>query len=180
MPPGTSCTVSVLFAPASSGAKAASLALSDNAANAPQTVALAGTGAIPNLVLSASSLQFGTQALATIPAPQPVTITNSGAVPLNNLSLSITGANAADFAQTGTCGATLAANASCTANITFNPSIAATEQASLTIAGANVTTQTVCSDRRRSSAPALPSLLRLERPPQVRSHPANPQLTTSR
>ncbi len=140
---GASCDLNVNFGPVSSGAKAASLTLTDNAANAPQVVALAGTGAIPSLTVSAPSLQFGTEALATITSPQTVTITNSGAVPLNSLGLSISGPNAPDFAQSSTCAATLAASASCPVNITFTPSIAAAEQASLSIAGANATTQTV-------------------------------------
>jgi hypothetical protein len=39
-----SCTVSVKFNPGSTGAKAASISIADNASGSPQTVALSGTG----------------------------------------------------------------------------------------------------------------------------------------
>jgi len=40
-----SCTISVTFTPSASGTRQASLAITDNAANSPQTVVLSGTGA---------------------------------------------------------------------------------------------------------------------------------------
>jgi sugar lactone lactonase YvrE len=42
---GGSCTVAVSFTPTASGSRSATLTLADNALNAPQTVALSGTGA---------------------------------------------------------------------------------------------------------------------------------------
>ncbi|MFL6351512.1 MAG: protease pro-enzyme activation domain-containing protein [Bryobacteraceae bacterium] len=44
LPPGAKCTVSVTFAPTTTGARSASLTFTDSAANSPQTVSLTGTG----------------------------------------------------------------------------------------------------------------------------------------
>ncbi len=42
--PGNSCTISVNFDPGAAGARSATLSISDNASNSPQTVSLTGTG----------------------------------------------------------------------------------------------------------------------------------------
>jgi hypothetical protein len=42
---GGNCTIAILFAPSAAGARAASLTITDNAADSPQSVALSGTGA---------------------------------------------------------------------------------------------------------------------------------------
>ena len=50
---GASCTVSVIFTPSASGARAATLQFTDNAADSPQTVSLTGIGVLarPTLVM---------------------------------------------------------------------------------------------------------------------------------
>ena len=52
---------------------------------------------------------------------------------LTGISVSITGKNAADFAQTNNCGTSLAGNSSCTINVTFTPSIYGAESATLSV-----------------------------------------------
>src|SRR5439155_430299 len=42
--PGTSCSVSITFAPTASGTRSATFILTDNAAHSPQTVPITGTG----------------------------------------------------------------------------------------------------------------------------------------
>lgn len=44
VPPGNSCKIAVTFTPSGTGPRTASLAITDNAYNSPQTIALSGTG----------------------------------------------------------------------------------------------------------------------------------------
>jgi hypothetical protein len=53
---------------------------------------------------------------------------------LNINSISITGLNASDFAQSNTCGAAVAAGGTCTINVTFNPSVSGIRFAAVSIA----------------------------------------------
>jgi hypothetical protein len=71
--------------------------------------------------LNPGGLVFGAQSLNTTSASQVVTLTN-GDNPQTITSIAITGANAADFADTTTCGAPLAIGAKCTFTVTFTPS----------------------------------------------------------
>ena len=74
-----------------------------------------------------------TQSLTS--APVVLTVTNSGTATLNISAVSLSGANAADFAASGTCaGAALAANATCSISATFTPSATGLRQAMLQIA----------------------------------------------
>jgi hypothetical protein len=82
-----------------------------------------------------SSVVFTRQNVGTSSAPQSVTVTNTGNATYDISSISLTGANAGDFAQNNTCGAVLAANASCQANITFTPSQSGVRNAGLSVTG---------------------------------------------
>lgn len=127
--PGTSCTVSLTFAPTATGASQAMLVITDNAAGSPQMVSLAGTGIAPPppspaVTLMPGTLNFpGTTAQGAASAPQAITIMNSGNASLSfSAAPSLSGANSSDFSITGnTCSSSLAANASCTVTITFAP-----------------------------------------------------------
>jgi hypothetical protein len=88
----------------------------------------------PQATLSSSSLAFGTQQVnvASSPAMQ-ITLTNSGNGSLIAPVIAITGASAADFAQTNTCSVSLSPTATCSISVTFKPSAAAAESAALTL-----------------------------------------------
>jgi Abnormal spindle-like microcephaly-assoc'd, ASPM-SPD-2-Hydin len=131
-----SCTISVTFSPTATGSRSASLSITDNAADSPQTVALTGAGTAPAVTLNPTSLGFGNQLINTTSAAQTGTLTNSGTAPLAINSISITGTNSGDFAQTNTCPlspSTLAAGGSCTISVTFTPSATGSRTASLSI-----------------------------------------------
>ena len=86
--------------------------------------------------LAPGSLTFGSQTVNTTSTAQTVTLTNGTNSALTINSISFTGANAADFAQTNTCPAstsTLAAGANCTISVTFKPTTTAAESATLTV-----------------------------------------------
>jgi len=136
---GSSCFFGVNFAPASTGAKSASVSIGDDAANSPQTVPLTGTGTTPGVTLSSTNVAFGNVNMGDSKAAAPaVTLTNSGTGPLTITAISITGTDAAQFTQTNTCGtlpATIAPNGTCAITPTFRPtSIGAKNNASLSIA----------------------------------------------
>jgi Beta-propeller repeat len=88
------------------------------------------------VVISPSSVDFGTQSVGVKSNPQSVTITNNNftALTINSITIVATAPPAAgtDFAiSNNPCPASLAAGASCTVMVTFTPSVAAAESASL-------------------------------------------------
>jgi fibronectin type 3 domain-containing protein len=60
-------------------------------------------------------------------------VANSGKVRLTITSITLTGANAADFAQTNNCGVSLAPGANCLVQVTFKPSAPGTRTTVLNI-----------------------------------------------
>jgi len=132
-----SCTISVSFTPTATGSRAASVAVSDNAAGSPQSVGLAGTGTAPGTSLSPTNLTFSSQVVGTASSAQTVTLTNTGSAALTVSSIGLSGTNAGDFAQTNTCPlgpATLAAGAKCTIGVTFKPTATGARTATLAVA----------------------------------------------
>jgi hypothetical protein len=152
---GASCTVSLTFKPLTAGSKPATLTLTDGDSTSPQNIALTGIGANPTpaVGLAPTTLTFTSQLLNTPSAAQTVTLTNTGTGPLTISSITVTGTNAGDFAETST-GATacpitppatpLAAGANCTISVTFTPTATGIRTGTLTITdNATPTTQTV-------------------------------------
>lgn len=135
---GANCTISITFTPAVNGNRTASVTITDNASDSPQSVALTGTGYTdaPAVTLSPTSASFGNQNIGSASPAQKVTLTNSGTLPLSISSIAFTGANAGDFAQTNTCpsgSSTLASKATCTISVTFTPTAAGARSANLTL-----------------------------------------------
>lgn len=123
---GASCAISVTFSPSATGARAASISISDNATGSPQHVSLNGTGvgSAPTVTLKRMAFKFGSQHIGAMSARQTTTLTNSGTVALTISSITVTGRNPADFAETTTCPlkpATLAPHAACAISVTFTP-----------------------------------------------------------
>ena len=132
---GASCTVVLSFSPTAVGAAApASLTITDNASNSPQTVPLSGTGIVPVTALP-GSLNFGNVAVGTTSAPQTVTVTNNKSTSLTISVLAVPGASPYSISSSSTClNPTVAAGASCTVIVTFSPTSAGVAAAaSLTI-----------------------------------------------
>ena len=115
---GATCSISVTFTPTATGTQYGSVILTDNAANSPQTILLAGTGILgPVAGLSPATLTFTNTSVGATSAPLAVTLSNTGSAPLNIANVASSG----DFAQTNTCGASVAAGTSCTLSVTFTP-----------------------------------------------------------
>jgi uncharacterized repeat protein (TIGR01451 family) len=131
-----SCTIAVTFTPASTVSFTATLTVTDNAAGAPQTAALSGTGIAANapvVSLTPSSLSF-TTLTGTTAAAQTVTLKNTGNASLTISGVTLAGANPTDFSQTNTCAGSLNAGASCAISVTFSPASAASFTATLSVA----------------------------------------------
>ena len=94
VPFGQSCTINVVFDPTSvtPPARAATLTITDNAADSPKNVPVTGTAIAPAITFAPVSMAraFGNQAINTSSAPQAVTITNSGTAPLSFTGSGIT------------------------------------------------------------------------------------------
>ncbi|HXJ96314.1 MAG TPA: choice-of-anchor D domain-containing protein [Terriglobia bacterium] len=138
---GAQCTISVTFSPVTTGSQTGTLTIDDDATPSSQDVPLSGTGSMgtgAGVSFSPTSLTFASQTQGTTSAAQPITLTNNGSTALTITSISITGTNYLDFAQTNTCGTSVAAGANCTVNVTFTPTLVGYELAYVTVAD-NVT-----------------------------------------
>jgi hypothetical protein len=127
--PNASCTINVSFRPTAGGFQTGTLTLTDYALNSPQTVSLSGTGLVPVVSLSATSLSFAGQTVSTPSPPQTLTLTNTGTGALTPLTITTSG----DFAQTNNCAGSVAASAGCTISITFTPTAAGNRTGALTL-----------------------------------------------
>lgn len=116
--PNSSCIYGVKFAPTTTGARSASLSLTDNASGSPHIAAVSGTGiaTAPAVCLNVNSVNFGNQPVNTSSGTQPVVVTNCGTASLVISAVTPTG----NFSSTG-CVTTVAVNATCTINGTFSP-----------------------------------------------------------
>lgn len=129
---GSSCSVSVVFAPTSNGAVSAALRVTSNAPGSPHSVPLSGTGA-PPVSFAPPALNFGVVEAGTFSAESMVTLTNNSATsPLSITSIHVTGAFASAFSiSTPGCTGTIAAGSSCTVGLRFRPGAAGGHVASL-------------------------------------------------
>ncbi len=140
----SSCKISVTFEPVTPGAKTASLTITDSANNSPQSVSLTGTGIAP-VSVTPSSLTSAAQKVGTTSPAKKITVKNNLKTTLTFSGITVTGANAGDFAQSGpTCGGTLGAGLTCTVSITFTPTAKGSRVATLNISDNAITSpQTV-------------------------------------
>jgi Zn-dependent metalloprotease len=88
---------------------------------------------VPNISVSATSLAFGT-VFTGDSATKDLTITNNGTGDLRINTITLTGANAADFEMSGSCsGQLLRASGTCTMSVVFSPNSEGSKTASLSI-----------------------------------------------
>jgi trimeric autotransporter adhesin len=129
---GTSCQITVTFAPTALGAESGTLAVTDNASTSPQTASLTGTGVSP-VSVTPSTYNLGSLVVGTSTTAKTIMVLNYQFAPLTIASINVTG----DFSTTTTCPlspSTLAARASCTISVTFTPTAAGTRTGTVTVA----------------------------------------------
>jgi hypothetical protein len=129
---GSSCTLSVRFAPTVTGSRSATLTLASNASNGSATVSLTGTGqavATPQVDLSPGTLAFGSVTIGNSANAQTVTLSNTGSAALSLSAITA----ASPFSASHACGSTLAAGASCAISVGFTPTGAGAATGSLSV-----------------------------------------------
>jgi sugar lactone lactonase YvrE len=145
--PGITCTLTVVFTPTTTGARAGQISVGSNSSSGEQTIFLTGNGtpavAVPTATLSQGS-DFGMVTDGTTSPSQTFTLFNtSSTATLSNISISIAGATPTYFAETTTCQSTLAASSNCNIFVTFSPTAPINFTASLIVTdNASPTTQT--------------------------------------
>jgi hypothetical protein len=127
-----SCTISVVFKPATTGARVAAINIADNAFNTPQTISLLGNPPVASI--TPSSLLFPSTAEGTVAKILTVTLTNTAK--FSSLSfVSATVADTVNYQAGNNCPAIIPATGSCTITVGFQPQKAsATFPSTLTIA----------------------------------------------
>jgi hypothetical protein len=127
--PGQPCTVSATFKPTALGGRTAKITVTDNSNNvvgATQIISLSGTGTgSPAITLSPSTgVSFTGNPLNLTCPTKPVTLTNTGDIPLTISSIdALTLLGTGVFTTTSDCptSTSLAPGASCTINVRFSP-----------------------------------------------------------
>jgi len=129
-----SCSVTVDYVPTQVGPETGTLTISD-VYGRPQAIALTGTGLAPaGISALPTAVNFGDWGVAEISAAQAVTLTDSGGVPLNDLTFAVSG----DYAiSTNSCSTTLPAGANCSVEIVFSPTQSGPLSGTLTIASSS-------------------------------------------
>jgi hypothetical protein len=152
---GTSCSISVVFAPTGSGSLPGTLTASGTStaggANTSASATLAGTGLAlalnPTAIAFTPALIVGTSSSQILISVQNVGLS---AIPLQTPT--ITG-DTGDFALTASsCGSSLAANSSCAYGVTFTPTAAGTRSGVFTISDGPETVTTQLSGQGLSNS----------------------------
>ena len=130
--------------PAAIETGASNLVVIANGIASPPVSVTVVTSTTPTYTLSQTALAFGTQLAGTSSTGQAVTVSNTGTVALLIKSITRTGKNAGQFAQTNDCLPSVAVGATCTINAVFAPNATGSKTAMLNVnAGGGAGTQTV-------------------------------------
>ena len=117
--PGQSCAFSVRFRPTDLGTTLGQVTISDNAAKAPQIVALKGIGVVGTLTFAPTALGFGKVKISTTSPAKKLKMTNGTDAQAKIVSVT---ASVGFVTSNDTCtGITLNAKQSCTVDVAFNP-----------------------------------------------------------
>ena len=129
-PISNTCQVFVSFTPAATGARTATLTVTDSAGS-PTTIALTGTGLAETklLTVTPTTLVFGPQVTGTTSAQQTINVTNTGNFPVTFTNVTIT----TNYALSNSCTGQLAPNTSCSIGVTFTPTGAGAKAGTVTI-----------------------------------------------
>jgi hypothetical protein len=130
---GATCTINVVFNPASVGPATATLSVNAGGGAGTQTVALGGTGIAATYTATPTSVAFGNQLTNVASAPTSVTVTNTGAVALPITSITLSTAGSQPFSQTNTCGTSVAVGTNCTISVVFDPASVGSATATLSV-----------------------------------------------
>ncbi len=127
---GSSCSIAVVFAPASGGSKTASISVAYQSLGSPATAGLTGTGVnAATASLSPAVLKFPTELVGAVSQTQTATLTNTGTLTISVSSIMATGA----FTETNNCPATLGQGGNCQIQVQFKASARGAQLGQLTV-----------------------------------------------
>jgi hypothetical protein len=129
VPAAQKCNVTITFAPTTGGVRTGQLTITSDAGNSPLVVDLTGSGLIPAMQLSPSSLQFSPQALNSASPAQAIQVKNTGTSGASIQRIDTTG----DFTQTNNCGTALYPQQICTISVTFVPTAAGVRSGTVSV-----------------------------------------------
>ena len=132
--PGSSCRLTLAFTPSAVGPRSATVSITQNATGSQIAISITGTGALPQALISANTIPFPLVLVGTSFYAAPLSITNSGDVPLL-LSASLTGTAQADYQIANACGSLVPAAGRCSIGVFFKPSALGSRPATLIISG---------------------------------------------
>jgi hypothetical protein len=138
---GESCAVSVVFSPASEGARSGTVTVTATLFQSAASAALSGTGAhVDGATIDPSTADFGDVAVGDTSAPQTLTLRNGGDGSIDDLVITLGGADGSQFIiADDTCSdATVAGGASCQVDVVFAPNSTGNKVATLTISGPDI------------------------------------------
>jgi hypothetical protein len=148
--PGQTCTINVIFTPASLGALSGSMVVNANVSGGQVSATFTGTGVAPgNLTLVPGSWSYGGVQIGTTSATESFTVSNSGGV---SVSISSVGVSTYFSILSNSCGNSLAANTSCAIGVAFKPTIEGSVGGTLTVVSSGGT-QTATLTGNGMSAP---------------------------
>ena len=125
----TSCELQLIFTPTAGGERAGSITITDTAPGSPHVINLIGTGLVPTVQLTPTSLTFPAQAVSTISTGQTINLNNTGGATLAISNINATG----DFTESNGCGAGVPAMATCLITVVFSPTATGNRTGTLTI-----------------------------------------------
>jgi Abnormal spindle-like microcephaly-assoc'd, ASPM-SPD-2-Hydin/Beta-propeller repeat len=126
---GAQCNIAVTFHPSAVGIRKAAVTVNASTNGSATSYVISLNGSTSTVLLSTSSLSFGTQQVSATSAAQTVTVTNSGTVALNIASITASG----DFAETNNCSVALQPMGTCVISVTFKPLAAGASTGAVTL-----------------------------------------------
>ena len=173
---GSTCAVSVQFAPTATGTRSGLLTAYANVSGGQVTVALSGIGtAAASIVLTPLTLTFPSTTVNQTAPSEIITVSNTGGNPATLQIPSTTG----DFAiKQNTCGSSLPSQTGCSIVITFTPTASGTRSGVLTITDSEGTQTAQLSGAGQSPPTDTLSPLALTFQPQQVGSTGNAQQVT--
>lgn len=128
---GASCTISVTFAPLTTGTLSGTLTVTNSSTSDPVlTASLTGTGLPTTATLTPLTSTYSNTIVGVTSAAHTFTWTNTSAIALTISKIVTTG----NFAVSATtCSGSIAANASCTVSVTFTPTALGTRTGTMSV-----------------------------------------------
>ncbi len=127
--PGQSCVINVTFTPTAAGYSSKSITVEDNAGTGSQKISVNGTGTVPGIGFSPTSLNFGVVANGASSSAQTITLTNQSTATVTYYNATTSG----NYSVTNNNCGVLVPGANCTLSVAFSSLAGGTQLGSLTV-----------------------------------------------